>query len=101
MVPSLTLKVGRPLTRTAEEEKARKERRALRARILKGCLTDTIQRKGVMEIVEEKIGGNKGDAPRREQEPPYQYQLASCWEYQLLFREDIFTVTLRNRKSEK
>jgi hypothetical protein len=55
VVPSLTVKVGRPLTRTAEEEKARRGRKALRARILKGCLTDTIRRKDVLKIIEKEI----------------------------------------------
>jgi hypothetical protein len=68
MVPSLTLKVGRLLTRTVEDEKAKRARRAMRARILKICLTDMIRRKEVLKIVEEEIGGNQGDTECREQE---------------------------------
>jgi hypothetical protein len=56
VVPSFTLKVGRPLTRTAEDEKTRRRAwRALRARILKLCSSDRIQRNGVLQNVEEKI----------------------------------------------
>jgi hypothetical protein len=61
VVPFLTLKVGRLLTRTVEDEKAKRAKRALRARILKRCLTDMIQRKGVLKIVEEEIGGSGRD----------------------------------------
>jgi hypothetical protein len=89
VVPSLTLKVGRLLTRTAEDEKAKRARRALRARILKICLTDMIRRKEVLKIVEEEIGGNQGDLNAENKKPPYQCQeLASCWEYWLQFWED-------------
>ena len=68
VVPSLTLKVGRLLTRTVEDEKAKRARKVLRARILKIRLTDMIRRKEALKIVEEKVGGNLGDTECREQE---------------------------------